>query len=140
MKNKEIEELLNMLNKCAREDKATLKLNEIACKTILSYIKQLKKRNKELYEGFMATQEELTDYATENEQLEKENKELKDRNEINIDRNIEAYKIVEQLENNRDKAIELIDLITPELWNISNAMTYKLKDIKYILKGDSDDK
>lgn len=88
----------------------------------------------------MATQEELTDYAMENEQLKKENKELKDRNEINIDRNIEAYKIVEQLENNRDKAIELIDLITPELWNISNAMTYKLKDIKYILKGDSDDK
>lgn len=83
MKNKEIEELLNKLKKCAREDKATLKLNEIACKTILSYI--------------------------------------------------------EQLENNRDKAIEVIDLITPELWNISNAMTYKLKDIKYILKGDSDD-
>lgn len=45
----------------------------------------------------------------------------------------------EQLENNRDKAIEIIDLITPELWNISNAMTYKLKDIKYLLKGDSDD-
>ena len=45
----------------------------------------------------------------------------------------------EQLENNRDKAIEIIDLITPELWNISNAMTYKLKDIKYILKGDSDE-
>ncbi len=46
---------------------------------------------------------------------------------------------IEQLENNRDKAIEVIDLITPELWNISNAMTYKLKDIKYILKGDSDE-
>ena len=41
MKNKEIEELLNMLRKCAREDKATLKLNEIACKTILSCIEQL---------------------------------------------------------------------------------------------------
>ena len=46
---------------------------------------------------------------------------------------------IEQLENNRDKAIELIDLITPELWNISNAMTYKLKDIKYILKGDNNE-
>lgn len=46
---------------------------------------------------------------------------------------------IEQLQNNRDKAIEVIDLITPELWNISNAMTYKLKDIKYILKGDSDE-
>ena len=46
---------------------------------------------------------------------------------------------IEQLENNRDKAIEVIDLITPELWNISNAMTYKLKNIKYILKGGSDE-
>ena len=46
---------------------------------------------------------------------------------------------IKQLENNRDKAIEIIDLITPELWNISNVMTYKLKDIKYILKGDSDE-
>lgn len=40
-------------------------------------MKQLEKRNKELYEGFMATQEELTDYATENEQLENENQQLK---------------------------------------------------------------
>lgn len=39
--NKEIEELLNMLKKCAGENKATLKLNEIACKTILLYIEQL---------------------------------------------------------------------------------------------------
>ena len=47
MKNKEIEELLNILKKCAREEKATLKLNEIACKTILSYIEQLENnRNK----------------------------------------------------------------------------------------------
>ena len=51
MKNKEIEELLNMLKKCAREDKATLKLNEIACKTILSYIEQLEKENKILREN-----------------------------------------------------------------------------------------
>ena len=49
---------------------------------------------------------------------------------------IEEYK---KLQNNRDKAIEVIDLITPELWNISNKMTYRLKDIKYILKGGSDE-
>ena len=35
-----------------------------------------------------------------------------------------------------DKAIEMIDLIKPELWNISNKMTYKLIDIKNILQGD----
>ena len=50
MKNKEIEELLNMLKKCAREDKATLKLNEIACKTILSYIEQLENNRDKAYE------------------------------------------------------------------------------------------
>lgn len=42
-------------------------------------------------------------------------------------------------QNKIDKAIEIIDLITPELWNISNKMTYRLKDIKYILKGGSDE-
>lgn len=40
------------------------------------------------------------------------------------------------LEKRIDKAIEVIDLITPELWNISNNMTYRLKDIKNILRGD----
>lgn len=34
-----------------------------------------------------------------------------------------------------NKAIEIIDLIKPELWNISNKMTYRLIDIKNILKG-----
>lgn len=117
MKNKEIEELLNELkDKYSYEPYdntgevyTTISYEE--GQLLLSHIEQLEKRNKQLYEGFMATQEELTDYATKNEQLE----------------------------NNRDKAIEVIDLITPELWNISNAMTYKLKDIKIILKGDSDE-
>lgn len=34
-----------------------------------------------------------------------------------------------------DKAIEVIDLVKPELWNISNKMTYRLLDIKNILLG-----
>lgn len=33
---------------------------------------QLKKRNKEIYDGFLATQEELTEYAIENEELKKQ--------------------------------------------------------------------
>ena len=40
------------------------------------------------------------------------------------------------LQSKIDKAIEVIDLITPELWNINNKMTYRLKDIKNILKED----
>ena len=41
-----------------------------------------------------------------------------------------------ELQERIDKAIEIIDLIKPELWNISNAMTHKLIDIKNILKGE----
>lgn len=98
--NKEIEELLNMLKKCAREDKATLKLNEIACKTILSYI--------------------------------------------------------EQLENNRDKAIEFIKEIISSTKGVLNDYSYNkehnkqliellkedvemYKNILNLLKGDSDE-
>ena len=37
-----------------------------------------------------------------------------------------------------EKAIEIIDLMKPELWNISNKMTYKLIDIKNILQNGSE--
>ena len=91
-------------------------------------IKQLEKRNKELYEGFMATQEELTNYATENEQLE----------------------------NNRDKAIEYIEEIISSTKGVINDYIYNkehnkqliellnedvemYKHILNILKGDNDE-
>ena len=70
-------------------------------------------------------------------------------NSINVDDLREAVKRIkhiptydELLKENKElksrtyKAIEVIDLVKPELWNISNAMTYKLIDIKNILKGD----
>ena len=60
--------------------------------------------------------------------IEKDNKNLKEDFKRHIDR-------INELTNRIDKAIEIIDLIKPELWNISNAMTYKLIDIKNILKG-----
>ena len=87
MKNKEIEELLNNIkDKYSYEPydttgKVYTTISYEEGQLLLSYIKQLQNRNKELYEGFMATQEELTEYATKNEQLE----------------------------NNRDKAIEYIE-------------------------------
>ena len=111
MKNKEVEELLNELKEVTNSKKSssTYCITNKHWQLLLSYIEQLKKRNKELYEGFMATQEELTDYATENEQLE----------------------------NNRDKAITfgnglLLGEATFEERHIAN------KFLK-ILKGDSDD-
>jgi len=54
---------------------------------------------------------------------------------LTIKNYIEAY------ENMRKEAIEIIDLIKPELWNISNKMTYRLLDVKNILNkvGGSDE-
>lgn len=89
MKNKEIEELLNNIKDKYSYDpydttgKVYTTISYEEGQLLLSYIEQLEKRNKELYEGFMATQEELTDYATKNEQLEKENKILRENAEHN---------------------------------------------------------
>ena len=111
MKNKEIEELLNELKEYASGGMSGLYPSEDTVKNFVSYIEQLENLcNK--YE-----QEHKTTFEIWKKDIKK----------------------LEQLENNREKAIEVIDLITPELWNISNAMTYKLKDIKYILKGGSDE-
>lgn len=52
-----------------------------------------------------------------------------------LDINYMLYEI-DNLQFKINKAIEIIDLITPELWNISNKMTYRLKDVKNILKED----
>ena len=47
--------------------RTTLKYEEV--KTLLDYITNLQKRNKELEDGFKATTEELCEYAEENEKL-----------------------------------------------------------------------
>ena len=47
---------------------------------------------------------------------------------------MKSIETINNLQSKIDKAIEVIDLITPELWDISNKMTYRLKDVKNILK------
>ena len=89
-------------------DGACMNLDRYLVKLLLSYIETLEKRNKQIYEGFMATQEELTDYAMKNEQLE----------------------------NNRDKAIEYIKMHSNALGVLDTIKNYTLLDI---LKGDSDE-
>lgn len=159
MKNKEIEELLNSIDEIIKEapDEAIYGIQIKEYKQIKNYIEQLEKdnqckyrnccndiyecsyaeyqemcnknmemalkleqlekRNKQLYEGFMATQEELTDYAIKNEQLE----------------------------NNRDKAIEYIEndlqiSILPNNQIINGTEVVKrINIIIDILKGDSDE-
>ena len=135
MKNKEIEELLNKLKNKAEH----YILYDYEVNLLLSYIEELEEDNKYL-KRLCETQNnrEYRSKFLKEFQEEKGENVYPDYDEIykRYDRLKEENK---QLENNRDKAIEVIDLITPELWNISNAMTYKLKDIKYILKGDSDE-
>ncbi len=103
MKNKEIVKRI----KDSLDYEFDLSFNER--RELLLYIEQLEKRNKELYEGFMATQEELTDYATKNEQLE----------------------------NNRDKAIEYVE--HHKFNKFGDIDCNEAEDIIDILKGDSDD-
>ncbi len=106
MKNKEIELILTKLKIVSEEkENGAYICDKEHSKLLLSYIEQLKK----------------------------EYKLLKDRNEINIDRNIEAYRIVEKLENNRDKAIEYIEKY--KYYTHSINADYLLN----ILKGDSDE-
>ena len=62
------------------------------------------------------------------EKLEKEHQKM------NGDLRIE----IKELKDRIDKAFEIIDLIKPELWNISNKMTYRLLDVKTTLKGDKE--
>ena len=123
-------------------------------KLLLSYIEQLEKRNKQLYEGFMATQEELTDYATKNEQLETKVKNLQ--NQVNIikDNNEELkrrLKLVQRkrdthkairyrLQNNRDDAIEMLETYKRMLSLYSQPVnTFDLQDVIDTLKGGSDE-
>lgn len=81
-------------------------------------IERLEKRSKEIYEGFMATQEELKEYAEENERLQ------------NIIKEVREY-----IENGSDfKSIYFKETDT-EFWKI--IMEDNLKnDLLKILKGE----
>lgn len=77
----EIKEILCFLADDNRVDERFYKaLGKNKCKTLLDYIitlqkenEQLKKRNKEIYDGYMAATQELTEYAEENETLKELN-------------------------------------------------------------------
>lgn len=51
---------------------------------------------------------------------------------------VDMRKKNDDLQQRIDEAIEMIDLIIPKLWNINNAMTYKLKNIRRTLKGSDE--
>ncbi|MEE3344661.1 MAG: hypothetical protein VZS44_11245 [Bacilli bacterium] len=139
--NKEIEELLNKFKNADSQQFNELVEDFNNVYKLLSYIEQLEADYKEANDS-------ITWWTNRYNALNKEYKLLKDRNEINIDRNIEAYRIVKQLENNRDKAIEYIENGSnfksiyfkkeqENLWKILLEDNIK-NDLLSILKGDSD--
>lgn len=81
------------------------------------------------------------DYKSQCEELQQENERLKklDENYPIEEELAEAYRREEDYKSRCEKAVEIIDLIKPELWNISNKMTYRLIDIEKVLNGRSDE-
>ena len=73
---------------------------------------RLQKRNKEIYDGFMATQEELSDYAKENDRLREENNTLK------VKRDLALYQIGSYNMENIRQHKESFDEWLNELTNI----------------------
>ena len=111
MKNKEIEELLNKLKKCRDYDDEVLLIKQYGADLLLSYIEQLEKENELHFEI-----KKVINIQKENNKLKRENK---------------------QLENNRDKAIELLESI-PINANGGEILDVERK-VLHILKGDSDE-
>ena len=142
MKNKEIEELLNELKEVTNSKKlsSTYCITNKHWQLLLSYIETIENRNKELYEGFMATQEELTDYAMKNEQLENLCNKYEQEHKTTFEIWKKDIKKLKQLENNRDKAIEYVEKHTDKLKNIIvPKRDFDYKELLNKLKGGSDE-
>ncbi len=83
-----------------------------------------------------------------NGELRKENERLREENKhifanVNDDQllrsNAMNYAEAQDYKTRNDKAVDMLNLIIPELWNISNAMTYKIQDVRRVLQGKSDE-
>lgn len=162
MKNKEIEELLNELKDVAKRNTIEVKeygvietisssiakelrLNNYSANLLLSYIEQLEKKV-----GQYENPDDLTLFymwldtkaKDKMKQLEKENDRLKKDYSIIVNENCDNLlleKKVEQLQNNRDKAIEILykrKHVENLFGGVENSNTDK---IIHILKGDSDE-
>ena len=118
MKNKEIEELLNELKEYASGGMSGLYPSEDTVKNFVSYIEQLETKVKNL-------QNQVNTINNNNEELKRRLKIVQQKRDTH---KAMRYK----LENNRDKAIEILDVYG----------TYRSEtaDLLYeALKGDSDE-
>ena len=129
MKNKEIEEILNYMKQYVEniyEHDSEPMLNYKDLQIVLSYIEQLEKENDRLKEVV----ENLTTMTVNGD-----TKQIK---------NTAQYKL-EQLENNRDKAIEYVEshfIFNDKTGECYQTYTFDKDNVKKlydILKGDSDE-
>ena len=100
-----------------------------------------------------ALQDRIKELEQINEEHIKINGELREENNsfkevgIKLGEELEKYNyaVVHYREEARDykaridKAIDMLNLIIPELWNINNHVTYKIQDVRRILQGKSDE-
>ena len=104
-------------------------------------IKQLKKRNKEIYDGFMATTQELTECAEENEKLKRENNLLKAdieaSQEIICDYKKEEERLNNIIANGKDKTQEVKEHIDKSKFDGTTKLVLlmALNEIIYTLNG-----
>ena len=117
MKNKEIEELLNKAKDIAKYGadgkQHTRMFNQFEAKALLSYIEQLQTTANECKQDYQRMKENFDSKVDVIATLSEEKK---------------------QLENNRDKAIEILNK-----WEKENINPVFRKGLLKILKGDSDE-
>ena len=132
--NKEIEELLNKLE-YASGGMSGLYPSEDTVKNLVSYIEQLEKGKKELEERYnliyKISEERKNKWLSLNEENEILFNTLK-KYKLECESN---GKIIHQLQNNRDKAIEYIN---KTVFNEKGYINF-CYELENILKGDSDE-
>ena len=127
MKNKEIEELLKGMRDVSNTEGCSMNLDRYLVKLLLSYIEQLEKENETLGEIVNIKDEQLKEM-----QMQKT-----DYTAVNI---LEAK--IEQLENNRDKAIEICDFYNKKYQKDplgNQKVLFVISNVMNILKGGSDE-
>ena len=145
MKNKEIEELLNKFKNADSQQFNELVEDFDNVYKLLLYIEQLEKELKEEQEENYKQSEWLVEKQKMIEQLETDYKEANEsvtwwQNRYNaiVKQNDDNHKKIVKLENNRDKALKIIDSYDLGKYDYS-IPAGGIIELREALKGDSDD-
>lgn len=142
----EIKEILEYIQKYTDEYETTnlteiraLQMGYVDTVLLLDYITNLQEENEELREDNFAYHQ-LMKMQNKREYRSKFLKDFQKEHGRNVFPDYdEIYKRYDNYKTRNDKAVDMLNLIIPELWNISNAMTYKIQDVRRVLQGKSDE-